>query len=174
MTLRALLLFGILAGVLPAAADPKAPTDRVYRLQWRDLSRITRGRNVRLTLPSGIRLRGMVIAVEPEELVLDVRKTSDKHSYPKGRAVVPRPEVTRLRVDNSRHTWRSAGLGIGLTAGALVGIPLALYEAKAGAVALSIIVPTGVGYLLGWAADRKVTEILVEPDPGEPPSPRSP
>lgn len=165
MKSRSALLFAILA--VAAAA---APEQGAYRLQWRDLERVTRGHWISLVLPSGIKLQGDVVAVESDELVLDVHKTSDKHAYPKGRAIVPRPEVTRCRVWQKRGVaWRIAGTAIAGGAGAAVAVPFALYmhnegaEGVPAAVAM-VAVPAGLGYLAGWAADRKVMDIVVEPE----------
>lgn len=165
MRSRIVLLLAIL-GV--AAAAPPQSAEGAYRLQWRDLDRVTRGRWISLVLPSDIKLQGEVVAVEADELVLDVHKTSDKRAYPKGRAIVPRPEVTHCRVWQKRGVaWRIAGTAIGGGAGAALAVPLALYmhneggEGVAAAAAL-VAVPAGVGYLLGWAADRKTMDIVVE------------
>jgi len=110
----------LLVAMVAAAAALAAPQDkpreagaRVYRLQWRDLERMTRGRRISLTLPSGVRLEGQVAAVAADELALDVLKTSDKRAYPKGRAIVLRPEVQRFRIFETRRTWRILGTVIG-------------------------------------------------------------
>ena len=177
MTTRTLLFLTVFAAAAPAApaADRTVLADRTYRLEWQELIRVTRGRRVELTLPSGIRLRGAVIAVEPDELVLDVRKTSDKHAFPKGRNAFPRADVTRLRVrQNARYTWRGVGLGIGAACGTLAGIGVAAVTGNAGAVALSVAIPAGLGYLLGWAGDYpKEFDVIVEPGPKAAPDPGS-
>jgi hypothetical protein len=139
------------------------------RLQWRDLDRLTKGRRIALQLPSGIKLQGDVVSINTDELVLDVCKTSNKQAYPKGRAIVPRPEVTRLNIIRTRHTWRVVGTAIGAGIGTAVAVPVAIYGGNEGViepgmVVLAAAVPTAVGYLLGWAGDRNVMHIVVEPD----------
>lgn len=168
MTWRSFALF-LIAGAAAAAPSEK-PTEQVYRLEWRDLDRIIRGSRISLVLPSGIRLEGDVVTVESDELILNVRKTSDKHAYPKGHATVPRPEVTRFRVVQKRgYTWRAVGTAIGAGGGLVVAIPVGSYlHNEGGSAALSSVllvgVPAGLGYLVGSSADSNVMEIAVEPE----------
>ena len=172
MISRNVLLVAMVAAAAALAAPkdkPKEAGARVYRLQWRDLERMTRGRRISLTLPSGVRLQGQVASVAPDELALDVVKTSDKRAYPKGRAIVPRPEVQRFRIFETRRTWRILGTVIGGSVGAAVAVPIAIYTnneggTATGVCAAAVAVPAALGYLLGWAGDRKVTEVIVEPE----------
>jgi hypothetical protein len=164
-------LFAATTAVSPAWCAAKEKPDRhTFRLQWRDLERATRGYRIALQLPSGVKRQGDPVAFEPDQLVLDVRKTSDKRAYPKGRAIIPRPEVTSLRVNKTRRTWRIRGTAIGGAIGTGMAVPIAalaenLNNSTALAGALAVAVPAGVGYLLGWAADVNVVEIVVEPGP---------
>ncbi len=155
------------AVLLLAAIALAAPPPR--HLKWGDLERLARGRVIALELPSGIKLQGEAIAFQEDQLVLDVRKTSDKHAYPKGRGVVPRPEVQRLRVVKTGNTWKAGGTAIGAGVGALVAIPVTRYMnneggANAGITAALIAAPAAIGYLAGRSADHTMMEIVVDPD----------
>ncbi len=168
---RAVLCIVLAAFAAPLWSADKA-SDRTYRLQWRDLDSMIRGHRIALTLPSGIKLQGDVTSVQSDELVLDVRKTSNKHAYPKGRAVVPRPEVAALRLfrKNKGHTWRIVGTAIGAGAGIAIAAPFSAYAHNegmdaGGIIALMVAAPAGLGYLAGWAADRgESVEIVIVPD----------
>ena len=151
----------------PPAASADQPSKRAFHLQWRDLDRATRGHRIALVLPSRVKLQGDVVAFEDDELVLDVRKTSNKRAYPQGRAIVPRPEITSLRVIRTRRLWRAVGTVVGGGVGTAVAIPVALLAGRsaAPAAALAVAVPAGLGYLFGWAADANVVEIVVDPGP---------
>jgi hypothetical protein len=168
VTWRSFALF-VIAGAAAAAPSEKA-TVQAYRLEWRDLDRVIRGSRISLVLPSGIRLEGDVVAVESDELILNVHKTSNKHAYPKGYATVPRPEVTRCRVVQKRgYTWKAVGTVLGASGGLAVAIPVGSYlHNEGGSAALSSVllvgVPAALGYLAGWSADRSVMEIAVEPE----------
>ena len=164
------LLAAAMAAVVPASSADKPSDVRSYHLQWRDLANAVRDRRIELKLPSGIRLRGDAVAVGADALTLDVTGTSDRSAYPKGRAIVPRPEVTRLRVSRSRHLWRAVGTAIGAGIGAAIAIPIAKYGNNEGVdvgaiCAAAVAVPAAVGFLVGWAADKGTVEIVIDPGP---------
>jgi len=152
-----------------ADQDAKDADRRVFRLEWRDLDRMIRGKNIDITLPSGIHLKGRVASVDADGLSLEVRKTSNKRAYPKGRAILPRPEVTQFRLARKEgHRWSAIGVGIGGGIGSLVAMGVAQFEGtnaqKAGAAALAVGIPAALGYGLGWAADHETVDIIVVPD----------
>jgi hypothetical protein len=155
-----------------AEKDPKDLKDsgrRTFRLEWRDLDRMVRGRSIDITLPSGVQLKGRVTSVELDALMLDVRKTSNKRAYPKGRAVVPRPEVTQFTLARKEgYAWSAVGASIGGTIGA--GVAAGLVQVlegdgqRAAAAALAIGIPAAIGYGLGWGADHEYVNVIVVPD----------
>lgn len=159
------------AAAMGADKDLKESGRKTFRLEWRDLDSMVRGRNIDLTLPSGIQLKGRVTSVEEDALMLDVRKTSNKRAYPKGRAVVPRPEVTRFTLARKEeHTWTAVGAGIGGSIGALGAIGAAQLIGREGPkVAVASILaglPVAVGLASGWAADHEYVKVVVVPDGG--------
>ena len=162
---RSLLLAALFTAAALAAPpqDQKPGPERAFRLQWRDLNRFIHGRKVTLFLPSKIKLQGHLVAVEPDGLILDVARTSDKRAYPKGRATVPRPEVQRLRIDETKHLWRAVGGAIGGGIGGLGAAGAAVTTDNPAICAAIAGVSLAVGYLLGWAGDYKVTDIVVDP-----------
>jgi hypothetical protein len=124
---------------------------------------------VEFTMTGGATLRGEVVAVRDEGLVMEVRKTSDAKAYPKGNGTIPRASLTTLRLFRTRGKW---GRGLGTTLGVLTGISLGSYTAfetanstGAGiAVFLAIAGATSVaGYFVGRSADQRVTSIRIVP-----------
>jgi hypothetical protein len=166
MTCLAVCAIVFLGALSPAVCAAEKDSTRTFHLRWQDLEGATRGHRVVLELPSGIRLKGTVTAVEADALVMDIRGSSNKRAYPKGRAIVPRPEVTRLRISRTRHTWRAVGTAIGGGIGTLaaIGVAQAGSDRVAVNVLVAVAIPTGLGYALGWAADIDELEIVVEPD----------
>jgi hypothetical protein len=115
-----------------------------------------------------------VTSVEVDALMLDVGKTSNKRAYPKGRAVVPRPEVTQFTLARKEgHTWSTVGAGVGGSIGAgMAAGAVQVLEGdglKAGAAALLIGLPAALGYGFGWAADHEYVNVIVVPDGSLPP-----
>ncbi len=150
-----------------AAAD-RAPAV----LRWSELGSFLVDKRIAVVLPEGARIEGDVLAVRPDALILDIRKTSDRRSYPKGQFALKRAGLSSLRIVRVAGPWRMVG-GI---AGAVCGMGLAFlgayYESAAlGWAGFLAGVPVGslAGYYLGKAADREVTEIriLAEPEAEE-------
>ncbi len=159
-----LLTVAALCFALPveSAAAPK----EVVRARWSELAGIAGGKNIAIVLPSNAHLRGRVIEVENDRLVLDVIRTSDPASFPKGRAVLPRASVRSFTMTQSRTRWKIIGTAIGLGAGLAIAAPVNAYahnegDGAPGAIAAIIAVPTALGFLGGWSADRKTVTVTV-------------
>jgi hypothetical protein len=130
---------------------------------------MVRGRNIAITLPSGIHLKGRVTSVEADALMLDVGKTSNMRAYPKGRAVVPRPEVSQFTLARKEgHTWSAVGASIGGSIGAGVAAGLVQVvqddERRVVGAALAVGIPAAIGFALGWGADHEYVNVIVVPD----------
>lgn len=59
-----------------AAPAKKPPQGRHYLLRWDDLAPLITGAQAKLQV-QGVRLEGRVLAIEPDTLVLEVRKSQD-------------------------------------------------------------------------------------------------
>ncbi len=165
--MKRLALLLTVAAVALAADKRRDGEMRPYSLQWQDLERLAHGNRADLVLPNGTELGGKVLAVESDALVLDLKKTSDKKTWPKGRASVPRAQVSHVRITKIGSRWRITGVTIGAVIAALVVTPVILYNDSSEArLALSstliFAIPTAAGYGLGWSADHKKTEIDID------------
>jgi hypothetical protein len=147
-----------------AVADP-----RPIELKWSELDPQIRGRKIELVLPDGALLNGEVEAVRENELVLNVKKTSDSKAHPRGNAVIPRASVNLLVLKESSGKW---GRSIGVTLGALTGITLGTYVAientHSDATGLSTFLSlagagTLTGFFIGKSLDHRVKHIRVVP-----------
>jgi hypothetical protein len=156
-----------------AAEEKKEEKLPAYRLQWRDLPRMITDHKVVMKLPDGARVQGKVLAIEPDAMVLDITKTSNKHAYPKGHGSIPRAAVTEFRlVKRTGHTWTVVGTAVGAFVGLLLGGSVLAYASNetgitggvaCGAVAL-IAGPTALGAWGGWVSDKKTVLITVVPE----------
>ena len=91
---------------------------RELELKWSELPSFIAGHNIELVTPKGALIRGEVIAVREDALLIDVKKTSDSSAYPKGNIVFPRQSVTVLSLQRSRGSWgRSIGTVLGVLSG---------------------------------------------------------
>src|ERR1039458_2312197 len=118
---RTLALAAAILALLPLAAEARD----VMHVQWRELSMVT-GHTVRIFLPGGS-ITGKAATVEADALVVDVRKTSDRHEYPKGEMRVPRERLHRIEIETKGKYFRVGGtIGAGIVA-VPVGIATSMY-----------------------------------------------
>jgi hypothetical protein len=137
-------------------------------LKWSELSPVIMRQDVEMSLP-GATIRGEVISVRDDALVVDVEKTTDSKSMPKGNALIPRASVTLLKV------IRAPGRGgrtMGTTVGVISGLTIGGYTAGTTAnspgtgIPIFLAVASGIaiaGYFLGKKLDSKTTLIRVVP-----------
>jgi hypothetical protein len=167
----ALLALACFAGRIAAAAPPKP-----REVKWVDLSALVTGHKIATVLPDGARIEGKVRSVEPDALLVDIQKTSDRSAHPKGRAAIPSSSVSELRVIRlGRYRGRVIGTAIGAGGGIALAYLLAegvfhfsgeggaTPERKA-AVAGVAIGFSALGYWVGRDADRGITHIRVIPE----------
>lgn len=160
----------LLNATTSAAAKEEKQKIPAYRLQWRDLPRMITDHKVVMKLPDGTRVQGKVLSVEPDAMVLDITKTSDKHAYAKGHGSVPRAAISEFRlVKRTGHTWTVVGTAIGAGVGLALGGVAAVYGGNEGAdvagpVAALIAGPTALGFWGGWVSGRKTVLITVVPE----------
>jgi hypothetical protein len=160
----ALVVTFLIAGT-PAWADSR-------EMHWSDLTPFIGDHSVALTLPDGARIEGRVIAVEPQTLVIDVRKTSNPQAHAKGRQSIPRDQAKSVVVNRPTIRWRVVGTSVGAVAGFPIGLVAAVKEEGIfskgnGYTAVFIAAIAGLataGFLIGWAADRRKTTVTIIPD----------
>jgi hypothetical protein len=140
-------------------------------LHWNELAGVAAGKDVDLRLTDGTRVQGELLAVRPEALSMDVSKTSNQQTYPKGQREIPRTSVStlemrRLKTSRWRVVGTTAGVIGGIFAGAGVGVAICQSDCGAGAgwaglgtgVAVAIL-----GNRLGHEADKQTTKVKILP-----------
>ena len=158
-----LVVFGWSTPGAGAATDPERQTT------WDGLSVVV-GQKVRVVMPDGTRIEGKAIALENDALAVDIGKTSNKETYPKGSFLVPRATLRALDlVVRSTKRWRIMSVSAGVIVGSAFGIvavdairhspPGATFVGFGGA---AIAMPV-LGYFLGRAADRRSITFLITP-----------
>src|SRR5271168_48110 len=100
----------ILVAATPLLADSRS-------LHWNELALFVANHSIAMTLPDGARIEGQAIAVEPEQLVVEVRKTSNPGAHPQGRQFIPRAQAANLVVNRPTIRWRIVGGALGGAAG---------------------------------------------------------
>ena len=127
-------------------------------------------------MPDGALLEGVASRVEPEGLILDVRKTKGSPVPSTGMQTLPRTALKQLQVENYHVRWRVTGTAVGLAfslgaaaAGMYAASDQGLYSRKErrvavglGLFALAAALPVG-GYFLGKKADRHWTTVTILP-----------
>jgi hypothetical protein len=159
-------LLSVLLAATPAWADERS-------LHWSELSAFIADHSITLTLPDGARIEGRAIAVEPQRLIVDVRKTSDPQGHARGRQLIPRSQAQVLVVNRPTVRWRIIGTTVGAGAGVPLGAVVALekdglFGGKGNGTGIIVALIAGlaaVGFLIGWAADRRKTTVTVISEP---------
>jgi hypothetical protein len=98
------------------------------RSTWDELSRLIPGMNIRIILPDTTLIRGQALDVRPDELVIDVRRTSNPRLHAKGRTGIPRSDVSAIELflrRSSRTNPDAGAIGAGL--GGVAVSPLLFY-----------------------------------------------
>jgi hypothetical protein len=140
-------------------------------LHWKEVPQsLVDNRKVEVHLKAGTALRGKALAVTPEGLRMEITKVREGGgNYQKGESLILAGEITMMRVNRTGTHGRIIGTAIGGTVSALIiglvfGLGLSHIEGTAEpGIAVAALIPTGVGYLLGWARDRRTTTIHVQP-----------
>src|SRR5438132_14127156 len=110
------------------------------RSTWDELPRMIEGMNIRIALPDTTLIRGQALEVRPDELIVDVRRTSNPRLHPKGRTGIPRSDVSTIELFSRRSPGANPNVGaMGAGLGAVAVSPLLLYLGETNKVS-------------GWAA----------------------
>src|SRR5574338_338611 len=163
-------LASAIAGPLPPLADAvqadRGSGVRPLELKWEELAPVVRGHVVELSL-SGADVRGEVISVRDDGLLMDVRHTSNSGAVGRGSLTIPRTSIRQMRLRESRGSWgRHLGTTIGVISGVIVGLWIAANVADSANVGIPLWagLASGMtfgGYQLGKAADTRTIEIRV-------------
>jgi uncharacterized membrane protein len=139
----ALTLAVSLLCALPAAAGD-------VTLHWSEIGPSVKGVNATVVLVNGEHVKGLIVDVQPDALVMDPNRR------------VPRATVAQVRIRKNRIKGRVIGSSIGLAIGGLGAA--AGDTGSAGARAAAAAVWIGGGYLIGYAIDRHEVVINISPD----------
>ncbi len=152
------------APAVPASANQ-------LELKWNELGPVIAGHQVKLVLLSGgAQIQGEAIAVRENTLVLNVKKTSDRRSYPRGQNAIPRASVTTLQFETVRGSGgRAIGVIVGALGGLILGGDLVVHSAHSEAAAICSFfgISTGsaiAGYYSGKKHDRQITMVKILPE----------
>ena len=98
------------------------------RSRWTDLSRMIQGMNIRMRLPDTTVIRGRALEVRPDELVVDIRRTSNPRLHAKARTAIPRSDVSTIELFLRRAPGATPDAGaIGAALGGVAVSPFLLY-----------------------------------------------
>ena len=106
--------------------------------------------NIRMILPDGTVIKGKALEVRPDELVVDVRRTSNPQLHAKGRTAIPRLDVSTIELFLRRTPGAHSDAGaIGAAVGGVAVSPFLLYlgetDKVSGWAALAIAIGAAAG-----------------------------
>jgi len=166
-----LLVF--LGFVLAISHNSALARPKLVELSWGDLSPLIVDRRITLHLPEDVRIKGRVLSVRNDGLLMSVKKTNNKKAYPKGQSLIPRAHVSLIDLRRKRgvkYRWILTPIGVGLGAALYVACAIAENETGQGNTEQCLPLAAlggGLGYLLGTGLDAKVMHIKVAGDPPE-------
>ena len=144
---------------------------RKERIAWPEVKSATRSATITMILPSGTEIRGKVLEVQPQALIVDVTKTSNSRDVEKGRASIPRASASTIHARKCGVKWRAIlaiGLPAGLlaaTAGAINAQSTTVKGGEAYGVGVGVAAGSAVaGYFIGRKLDCHDTDIAVIQD----------
>ena len=158
------------AAMLLFLVAPAAGAVTPERLTWEELPQLV-GKHVSIALYDGA-VSGAVREVQADALLIEVSKSTNPATYPKGPMRVPRATLHVLDLHGKGVKYRVIGTALGFVAGAAGGLGVAIKAqgglfgnehqtaAPVGMVAVMAGV-TAAGYALGNAADRRTTTIRI-------------
>jgi hypothetical protein len=159
----------VVAVLFVSLAPARAAKEERIELRWSELAQAVAGRAVQMVLPDGTIIKGPVLAVASDSLEIEIRKTSNRQAYPKGRFAVPRSSVSVLQTEETRGPWRAIWTAVG--AGAAVGActPYLIIADNEGGIssggAAFVVGATAgaavLGYFVGKDTDKRVTIITI-------------
>jgi hypothetical protein len=135
-------------------------------LLWKELPAVVVDRKVSIPLADGKQVKGEVLSVRDEGLVMDIERSSSKR-FQRGQALVPREAVTTVKVIRERGPLKLVGGILGTVGGAmLVGVIAFVTEGTMAIPAAVTIWPACgfAGYYGGKAADRRTRTIHILPE----------
>ena len=160
-----LLVF--LGFVLAISHNSALARPKLVELSWGDLSPLIVDHRITLHLPEDVRIKGRVLSVRNDGLLMSVKKTNNKKAYPKGQSLIPRAHVSLIDLRRKRGVkYRLILTPIGLALGAYLSVISVCALDNRCLVGFPALLG-GLGYLLGWALDAKVMHIKVAGDSPE-------
>ena len=166
-------ILSILGFVLAISHNSALARPKLVELSWGDLSPLIVDHRITLHLPEDIRIKGRVLSVRNDSLLMNVKKTNNKKAYPKGQSLIPRAHVSLIDLRRKRgvkYRWILTPIGLALGAALAVGCIIDANESSGGNTGRCSAFPAlagGLGYLLGWGLDAKVMHIKIAGDPPE-------
>ena len=139
-------------------------------VRWNELAPMVTGHSVTLTLTDGMQVKGQVLTVREDALLLNV--STPVKGYEKGNGSVPRGSVVSIDVKRERGI---GGRALGTVVGALGGMGFGVWvDARNNVLRSTVGEDVGAfigiaaggavaGYFAGAAIDYKVTHIRVVP-----------
>ncbi len=145
----------------------------LVHLRWDALSTVV-GKTVSIAMPGGPVITGVATGVEPDALLIDVKRTTNAKAYPRGATRVPRATLRRFDIRTKGVAFRIVGTvlgsGVGLVGGVAAGwgIQGGILNNRRNAQAAGAFVGiwaggTVAGYFAGNAVDTHWTPVEILP-----------
>ncbi|HEX9595236.1 MAG TPA: hypothetical protein VF982_00020, partial [Anaerolineales bacterium] len=146
--MRRLTLITLTLILLTTLKGSLAEAQNEVERTWREMAFVV-DHEIAISLPDGVYVQGKALAVRPDGIDMDVKKTSEPSLHPKGKATVPRSSISSVELRTKRRSGRSIGAKSVASAASVGGLILGGVVGEKFGSGDSILVGMAIGTVAG-------------------------
>jgi hypothetical protein len=173
--MRRLTLITLSLFLLTALNGSLAEAQNEVKRTWSEMAFVV-DHEIALSLPDGTYVQGKALAVRPDGIDMDVKKTSEPSLHPKGKTTVPRSSISSVELRTKRRSGRSIGAKSvasaasvgGFILGGVIGEKFGSGDSIFVGMAVGTVVGAVGGVLVGQKLDTEQETVFIRIVPDTP------
>jgi hypothetical protein len=175
VNMRRLTLITLSLFLLTALNGSLAEAQNEVKRTWSEMAFVV-DHEIALSLPDGTYVQGKALAVRPDGIDMDVKKTSEPGPHPKGKTTVPRSSISSVELRTKRRSGRSIGAKSvasaasvgGFILGGVIGEKFGSGDSIFVGMAVGTVVGAVGGVLVGQKLDTEQETVFIRIVPDTP------